>query len=211
VVVGKEALRLYLLEKSLVKAVQPLSAHASNLCNNLPILSESFNVTCNQSSRSISFDTLHKRIGHMSAQKMKLLPIDVTVPSNSKHMPCNVCPRAKQRRLPFHLSVISSCVPFELIHVDTWGPYHTKTYSGHRFFLTIVDDYTRTTWTHLMVTKDEAIGLIKAFVKMVQTQFSHPVKTTRSDNALEFTKSNEALELFASNGILHQTSCVQTP
>jgi len=62
-----------------------------------------------------------------------------------------------------------------------------------------------------MVTKDEAIGFIKAFVIMVQTQFSHIVNTIRSDNALEFTKSDIALKFFASNGILHQTSCVQTP
>jgi len=56
------------------------------------------------------------------------------------------------------------------VHVDTWGPYHTKTHAGHRYFLTIVDDFTITTWTHLMVTKDEAIGLIKSFTKMAQTQ-----------------------------------------
>ena len=62
-----------------------------------------------------------------------------------------------------------------------------------------------------MVTKDEAISLIKAFVKMTQTQFSYTVKTIRFDNALELTKSNEALEFFASTGILHQTCCVQTP
>ena len=74
-----------------------------------------------------------------------------------------------------------------------------------------MDDYTRITWTHLIVTKNEAIGLIKAFVKMAQTQFSHTVKTIRSDNALELTKSTAALEFFVSTGILHQTSCVQTP
>ena len=56
--------------------------------------------------------------------------------------------------------------------------------------------------------KNEAIGLIKAFVIMVQTQFSHTVKTIKSDNALEFTKTDIALEFFAFNGILHQTSCV---
>jgi len=62
-----------------------------------------------------------------------------------------------------------------------------------------------------MVTKDEAIGFIKAFVAMVATQFHSKVKTIRSDNALEFTKSDTALDFFASNGILHQTSCIQTP
>jgi len=87
------------------------------------------------------------------------------------------------------MNVISSCAPFEFVHIDTWGPYHNKTYSGHRFFLTIVDDYIRITWTHLMVTKDEAIGLMKAFVKMAQTQVSCTVKTIRSDNALNLPKA----------------------
>ena len=95
--------------------------------------------------------------------------------------------------------------------MDMWGSYHTKTYTGHRFFLAIVDDFTRSTWTHLMVTKDEAFGLIKAFVKMAQTQFSGIVKVIRTDNALELRKSHTALDFFTSTSILHQTSCVQTP
>jgi len=74
-----------------------------------------------------------------------------------------------------------------------------------------VDDYTRATWTHLMVTKDEAVSLLRSFVVMTKTQFGATVKTIRSDNALGLSKSYEILEFFASTGILHQTSCVQTP
>jgi len=62
-----------------------------------------------------------------------------------------------------------------------------------------------------MVTKDEAIGLLKAFVKMTQTQFSTTVKVFRTDNALKLSSSTTALEFFANTGILHQTSYVQTP
>ena len=97
------------------------------------------------------------------------------------------------------------------MHVDTWGPYHIKTHAGHRFFLTIVDDFTRATWTHLMVTKDEVMGLITYFVQMAKTQFNATVKVLRSDNTLELSTSLTALEFFATHGILHQTSCVQTP
>jgi len=43
-----------------------------------------------------------------------------------------------------------------------WG--RSKTYSGHKFFLTMVDEYTKASWTHVMVTKVEAIDLIKSFV-----------------------------------------------
>jgi len=77
--------------------------------------------------------------------------------------------------------------------------------------LTIVDDFSRATWTHLMVTKDEAVSLLKAFTIMVKTQFDKSVKTIRSDNALELSKRYEILEFFASFGITHQTSCVHTP
>jgi len=84
------------------------------------------------------------------------------------------------------------------------------TYAGHRFFFTIVDDYTSATWTHLMVTKDEAIGLIKSFVQMAQTQFNATVKVLRSDNALKLSTSYSAFNFFATHGILYQASCVQT-
>jgi len=59
--------------------------------------------------------------------------------------------------------------------------------------------------------KDEAFDLIKSFTKMAQTQFSGIVKIIRIDNALQLGKSHTALDFFASNGILYQTSCVQTP
>ena len=82
---------------------------------------------------------------------------------------------------------------------------------GHRYFLTIVDDYFRGTCTHLMVTKDEAITLIKMFVTMAKTQFEKVVKIIKSDNALELGRSNEALSFFAETGIKYETSCVYTP
>ena len=35
---------------------------------------------------------------------------------------------------------------FELVHVDIWGPYSTPSLNGSKYFLTIVDDYSRCTW-----------------------------------------------------------------
>jgi len=140
---------------------------------------------------------------------MRLLGINLN--GVLQEAPCAICPKARQQRLPFPLSTITTSFPFELVHVDTWGPYHTKTHACHRFFLTIVDDFTRATWTHLMTTKDEAMGLITAFVQMAKTQYNAIIKVLRSDNALELSTSNIALNFFSSHGILHQTSCVQTP
>lgn len=44
---------------------------------------------------------------------------------------------------------ISTKSAFDLIHVDTWGPYKSTTYDEFRYFLTIVDDFSRVTWTYL--------------------------------------------------------------
>ena len=122
-----------------------------------------------------------------------------------------VCSKARQHRLPFPHSQIHSTHAFELVHIDIWGPYHVQTYNGYRYFLAIVDDYSRTTWTHLLATKCNVVPLIKAFVEMADTQFNAKVKTIRSDNALELGVNKEAITFFVSKGIIHQTSCVATP
>jgi len=147
----------------------------------------------------------------MSLGKMSLVSQHARFCNNIKDFVYEICPKAKQHRLPFPTSHISTSSTFELLHIDTWGPYHTKTPVGHRYFLTIVDEYFRGTWTHLMVTKDEAITLIKRFVTMAKTQFGKAVKIIRSDNALGLGRSNEALSFFAETRIKYETSCVHTP
>jgi len=62
-----------------------------------------------------------------------------------------------------------------------------------------------------MVTKDEAMSIIKTFTSMAKTQFDSTVKVIKPDNALELSNSHEALDFFARTGIIHQTSCIQTP
>jgi len=86
-----------------------------------------------------------------------------------------------------------------------------QTYNGYKYFMTIVDDYSRTTWTHLISCKSNALSLIKAFLEMVKTQYHTSVQTIKSDNAFELGGSNEAIGFFSSKGILHQPSCVGTP
>jgi len=67
-----------------------------------------------------------------------------------------VCLRAKQTRKPFCLSEnkVTNC--FDLIHYDIWGVYHVKSFSGAKYFVTIVDDASRGVWVYLMNEKSEA-------------------------------------------------------
>jgi hypothetical protein len=120
---------------------------------------------------------------------------------------CTVCPLAKQHRLHFPVRDSISNKFFDLIHCDIWGPYSTYSLNGVKYFLTIVDDFSRFTWVHLMVTKSQTRHLLVSFINLIETQFNTKVKTLRSDNGIEFHMP----EFYQSKGIIHQLSCVETP
>ena len=90
------------------------------------------------------------------------------------------------------------------------GSYHIRTHDGYHYFLTMVDDYSRSTWTQLLRCKSNDLQTIKAFVSLVEKQFQTKLKTIRSDNGLEFT-SSEVVHLFQTKGIIHQKTCPYTP
>ena len=87
----------------------------------------------------------HFRLGHPSLSRMSIL--QNVLPSFSAQCidVCTICPLAKRKRLPFpsHNNLCNE--PFSLIHVDVWGPYSICTHDGFKFFLTIVDNATRST------------------------------------------------------------------
>ncbi|XP_070036827.1 uncharacterized protein LOC142166560 [Nicotiana tabacum] len=50
---------------------------------------------------------------------------------------------------------IRSTNAFNLMHIDVWVPYKNATFDGNKYFLTIVDDFTRMTWLFLSKLKSE--------------------------------------------------------
>ena len=98
----------------------------------------------------------------------------------------------------------------DIIHVDVWGPYRTETVDGYKYFLTIVDNYTRSCWLFLLTSKTEVYDNFLIFYNLLKTQFNKTVKIFRSDNGSEFI--NKRFEsFFSTNGIINQTTCVYTP
>ena len=81
------------------------------------------------------------------------------------------------------------------------------THDGFKYFLTIVDDYSRSTWVYLMTSKADIRPLLVSFLTMIETQFKTKIKVLRSDNGLEFLM----FDFFSAKGVIHQTSCVKTP
>ncbi|GJR31062.1 ribonuclease H-like domain-containing protein [Tanacetum coccineum] len=104
---------------------------------------------------NVSKGIWHNRLGHPSDQVMYVLKNRLSIGKPTHAMPCDVCHQAKQVREPFSLSEHKSDSLGDLIHLDLWGPYKVTTKDGFRYFLTVVDDYSRAVWVYLLKTKDE--------------------------------------------------------
>ena len=79
-----------------------------------------------------------------------------------------------------------------------------------RYFVAFVDDYSRSTWLYLMKNRSELFSHFLAFCAEIHTQFHVSIQSLRSDNAKEYV-SEQFQSFMLQNGILHQTSCVDTP
>jgi hypothetical protein len=109
-------------------------------------------ISCHLPSSQVASSTAlwHRHLGHLSSSRLDFMAKHLlNFPFQSNNV-CDVCALAKQSRLPFSVSSISYVRPFELIHCDIWGPYKIASFSGAKYFLTIVDDYSRFTWVFFL-------------------------------------------------------------
>ena len=151
----------------------------------------------------------HLRMGHMPFNKLHLIN-SVFDNKVGSQVICQVCHKARQTRKPFPVSLSKTEKCFELLHIDTWGPYKNKTYDAFSYFLTIVDDFSRNTWTFLMRNKTDVVNIISDFLVFIKTQYSSLVLCIRSDNAKELCEG-DILLVYRKYGIKHQRSCPNTP
>ncbi|KAL0417014.1 UNVERIFIED_CONTAM: Retrovirus-related Pol polyprotein from transposon RE2 [Sesamum latifolium] len=86
-------------------------------------------------------DVWHRRLGHTSSNVLDHIPL--LKGTQNKISECNICLLAKQQRMPFSLSDTTSEAPFDLLHIDIWGPYSQHSLSCCTYMMTIVDDSTR--------------------------------------------------------------------
>ncbi|KAF7827439.1 Retrovirus-related Pol polyprotein from transposon TNT 1-94 [Senna tora] len=119
------------------------------------------NKSCNtvkDSNNQMIVNAWHFRLGHASLNVLKRIN-GISILDVAKTM-CEACHNAKQARLSFSLSETRSESRLELLHVDLWGPYKVPTITGAHYFLTIVDDHTRATWTFLLNNKTQPKELV---------------------------------------------------
>lgn len=87
----------------------------------------------------------------------------------NKKIVCHACHLAKQCKLPFPTCHFNTLNCFELVHMAIWGPISIHSLDGFQYFLTIIDDYSRYTWTFLMHTKAETRNHMKKLLLTAKT------------------------------------------
>ncbi|GJQ96271.1 putative RNA-directed DNA polymerase [Tanacetum coccineum] len=84
-------------------------------------------------------------VGHPADQVLHVLKDKFGI-KDLETSPCDMCHKAKQTREPFPISDHKTSFLGQLVHLDVWGPYRVKSREGLKYFLTIVDDFSRAVW-----------------------------------------------------------------
>ena len=68
-----------------------------------------------------------------------------------------------EKRASWHAST-----PLQLVHSDLCGPLPGVSFSGFKYFLTFIDDYSRRTWVYFLKLKSEVFDMFLACKALVE-------------------------------------------
>lgn len=156
------------------------------------------------------FELWHRRLGHVSYGNSVFVNNFEKSIRRLEVNKCETCIKGKQCRLPFSKNGSRATKLLELVHTDVCGPLPIRSNGGCRYFLTLIDDYTRKVFVYLLKSKNQAYQCFVDFKQMVENQTEQKIKTLRSDNGTEYVNVNFA-KLCAKYGIIHQRTVIHTP
>ncbi|CAI7878438.1 unnamed protein product [Closterium sp. NIES-53] len=167
--------------------------------------------------RRQSHDTLlwHHRLGHPSLPRLcsmhsrflvSGLPRSLPPLPPSPAPPCIPCVEGRQRAAPHSSSFPPTEAPLQTLHLDVWGPAHVRGQGHERYFLLVVDDYTRYTTVFPLQRKGDVPDFFIPWIRATRLQLRErfqsdfPVLRLHSDRGGEF--SSDLLAAFcAEHGI----------
>ncbi|GJV06418.1 retrovirus-related pol polyprotein from transposon TNT 1-94 [Tanacetum coccineum] len=154
----------------------------------------------------------HKRLGHMSEAGLQVLEKQGLFGKKSlgKLDFCENYVLGKSHRVSFGVGRHTTQGVIDYVHSDLWGLSQVESLGGKRYFLSIVDDYSRRVWVYILRFKHEAFGKFKEWKQLVENQTGRTVKKLRTDNGLEFC-NREFEQLCIESGIARHLTVVGMP
>lgn len=160
--------------------------------------------------------TWHRRVGHRDIDAVNLirskeLADGVDVKDCGERFICECCLKGKLARNPFSQVIErKSQQPLDIVHTDLCGPMENPTPSGNKYFMTMIDDYSRFCVVFLLKSKSESASKIEEYVRWTENIFGRKVRIVRSDGGGEYTA--ESLQNFyKAEGIRAQFSTPYSP
>jgi hypothetical protein len=134
----------------------------------------------------------HRRLGHIgntSLLKMAAnnrafgLPPTATISPNTL---CWACASGKAVRQPFPTSGHISTKPLQLLHTDIAGPMPTASAGGAKYFVTVLDDFSKFKEVKPIAKRNDARSFIKEVILNWESQTNHKTAAIRHDRAKEY-------------------------
>jgi hypothetical protein len=149
--------------------------------------------------RPISLDLAHRRLGHISESRVKALAfgqaegLKLLPDTGNRINKCDHCIAGKIKILPHprkQPTLERSDRPMEMLHLDLLQGPCAALGTGYEYLLVIVDDYTRMAWCIGLMTKDIRDAW-KSWYTMVKFQYKDVIADfsilrLRADNGGEF-------------------------
>ncbi|KAA0043826.1 putative gag-pol polyprotein [Cucumis melo var. makuwa] len=154
----------------------------------------------------------HKRLAHVSERGLQALSQQGLLGGvKNVELPfCEHCIMGKSTRVKFGKGKHITKGILDYVHSDLWGPTKEVSMGGSRYFISIIDDFSRKVWIYPLKQKDEAFGKFLEWKKQVENQTGRKVKYLRTDNGLEFV-NNKFNQFCKSEGITRHFTVTYTP
>ncbi|CAI7795742.1 unnamed protein product, partial [Closterium sp. NIES-53] len=189
-------------------------------------VSASGQVAASCSCRLLSHQTLlwHHRLGHPSLPRLRGMHTRFLVSGLPKSLPplppspappCLPCIEGRQRAAP-HSSFPLTIAPLQTLHMDVSGPARVSGQGRERYFMLVVDEFTRYTTVFPLCSKGEVPDVLIPWIRTVSLQLRErfgtdlPVLGLHSDRGGEF--SSDLLRDFChGEGILQSFTLPDSP
>ncbi|CAI5964967.1 unnamed protein product [Closterium sp. NIES-65] len=156
------------------------------------------------SCRRLSHETLlwHHRLGHPSLLRLRGMASRVLVSGLPRSLPplppgpgpaCVPCVEGRQRAAPHSSQFPPTEAPLQTLHMDVWGPARVRGLGHERYFLLVVDDYSRYTTVFPLRSKGDVTEVLIDWIRAARLQLRQsfgsdfPVLRLHSDRGGEFS------------------------
>lgn len=138
----------------------------------------------------------HQRLGHLNesqlvqaVKKGHIKGVDISKTNNLDF--CEGCVQGKMSRMPFKTEGgIKTTRKLQLVHSDVCGPMSVQSFKGARYFVTFIDDYTRSVKVYFMKHKSEVLEKFKESEAAATNEAGCKIGTFRTVNGGEYMSSD---------------------